>query len=376
MTPRWPPSAVERREPDGLTRMRSLVANLPTALREGFAAGLELARPARGASPIVAVGMGGSAIAADLVRGVVEAETPAMLTVVRSPELPHGLDSRAHVILISYSGDTWETLQAFQTARKIGAHRTVIASGGELAERAAKEDVPVLLVPSGHPPRAAVGHLLGGILGLLDPWFPESNEVRVARISEHVRSRMGSIAHARGPAASIAAKVGDRFPFVYAESSFLALARRWKTQIEENAKRLAAFDEVPEVFHNSIVAWDAIRRTDGTRTAALLLEWSEAPAGLRTRLHYLQKLLAARGARAIPVLLDAEDRLEALIAGVALGDQVSLVLAHRSGVDPYPADAIGRLKASLAAADPNRPQDPTTKRKRPPQLAPSGAEVA
>ena len=352
---------MERGEPDGLTRMRSLVASLPTALREGFSAGLELARPARGASPIVAVGMGGSAIAADLVRGVVEAETPAMVTVVRSPELPHGLDGRAHVILVSYSGDTWETLQAFQTARKIGAHRTVVASGGELAELAAKEDVPVLLVPSGHPPRAAIGHLLGGILGLLDPWFPESNEARIVRIAEHVRSGMGSIARDRGPAASIAAKVGDRFPFVYAESSFLALARRWKTQIEENAKRIAAFDEVPEIFHNSIVAWDAIRRTDARRTAALLLEWSEASEGLRARLRYLERLLSARGARAIRVPLDAEDRLEALIAGVALGDQVSLFLAQRGGVDPYPADAIGRLKSSVAAADPERPRSPGTK---------------
>lgn len=328
--------------------MRALAANLPTAFRDGFASGLELAPPAREASPIVVVGMGGSGIAPDLARGIVEAESPALLRVLRSPELPHGLDRRAHVVLVSYSGDTWETLQAFAAAGRIGARRTAVTSGGALAERAVEEGVPVVTVPSGQPQRTAVGHLLGAILGLLDPWFPESNEARVVRIAERLRSRMGALARPRGPAASLAAKIGDRFPFVYAESSFLALARRWKTQFEENAKRLAAFDEVPELFHNSIVGWDAVARAEANRSTALLLEWSEESPRIRRRLRYLERLLNSRGAGAVRVPLDAEDRLEALVGGIALGDHVSLYLAERRQVDPYTVDAITRLKSAFS----------------------------
>lgn len=327
--------------------MRALAANLPTALKEGFAAGLEIAPPARSASRVLAVGMGGSGIAADLARGVIHAETPAVVTVVRSPELPRGLDSRAHVILISYSGDTWETLDAFEAAGRVGAHRTVVTSGGRLAERAAEEGVAVLPVPSGQPPRAAVGHLLGGILGLLDPWFPESNESRVARISEHLRNRMGTLARSRGPAAGLATKIGDRLPFVYAESSFLALARRWKTQIEENAKRLAVFDEVPELCHNAIVGWDAIRRIDAATYAVVLLEWSGESPYIRQRLLFLERLLNSRGARVMRAPLDSEDRLEALVDGIALGDHMSLFLADHRKVDPLPVEAIGRMKSAL-----------------------------
>ncbi len=348
MTQHRPPNRVAPRVSDGPARMRALAANLPTALREGFAEGLEIAPPARGASPIVAVGMGGSAIAADLARGVIDAETPATLTVVRSPELPRGLDSRAHVILVSYSGDTWETLYAFDAAGRVGAHRTVITSGGQLADRAAEEGVAVLSVPSGQPQRSAVGHLLGGILGLLDPWFPESNESRVARISDHLRNRIGVLARARGPAAALASRVGDRLPFVYAESSFIALARRWKTQVEENAKRLAIFDEVPELFHNAIVGWDAIRRAEAARCAAVLLEWSEESPHIRQRLRYLERVLKARGARVVRVPLEPEDRLEALVYGISLGDHVSLFLADLRKVDPLPVEAITRLKDALA----------------------------
>jgi len=337
--------------------MRALAANLPTALREGFSTGLDLAPPARGASPIVAVGMGGSGIAADLARGVVDAETPAMLSVLRSPELPRGLDARAHVILVSYSGDTWETLRAFEAAGRVGARRTVVSSGGELADRAAEEGVGILLVPSGQPPRSAVGHLFGGILGLLDPWFPESNEDRVSRISERLRGRIGAFAKPKGPAANLAASVGERFPFIYAESSFLALARRWTTQIEENAKRLASFDEAPELFHNALVGWDATGRAEASRTATLLLEWSEQSPPMRERFRYLERLLTARGGKVARVPLESEDRLEALINGIALGDQFSLFLAERRRVDPLPVEAITRLKTAL-------PDSPRSSRRR------------
>ena len=327
--------------------MKALAANLPTALRQGFESGRELAPPATGSPAIVAVGMGGSGIAADLARGVVEAECPVTLSVVRSPDLPHALDRRSHVILLSYSGGTWETLSAYDAAGRVGAHRIVVSSGGRLAEQAVEDGVPILPVPSGMPPRSAVGHLLGGLLGLLDPWFPESNEARVARVADRVRAQIGAFGRSRGPAAVLAERIGERLPFVYAESSFLALARRWKTQIEENAKRLAVFDEVPELLHNAIVGWDACPRSEAARYAVLLLEWSGESPTTRQGVRYLERLVARKGARVVPVPLAADDRLEALVGGIALGDHMSLALAERRGVDPYPFDAITRLKSAL-----------------------------
>ena len=332
---------------DGPIRMRALAANLPTALKDGFESGRELAPPATGSSTIVAVGMGGSGIAAELARGVVESESPVALSVVRSSDLPHAVDRRSHVILVSYSGQTWETLAAYDAAGRVGAHRTVLTSGGQLAERAAEDGVPILPVPSGMPPRSAVGHLLGGILGLLDPWFPESNESRVTRVAERVRAQIGSFVRSRGPAVALARKVGDKLPFVYAESTFVGLARRWKTQVEENAKRLAVFDEVPELLHNAIVGWDACPRAEASRYAVLLLEWPGESPITRKSLRYLERLVARRGARVARVPLASEDRLEALVGGIALGDHVSLALADLRKVDPYPYDAITRLKVAL-----------------------------
>jgi len=328
--------------------MRALAAALPDALLSGYRSGLELARPLPGDDlRIVAVGMGGSGIAADLARGVVDAESRAALSVVRSPDLPRSVDRRAEVLLVSYSGNTWETLAAYDAAGRVGARRTVLTSGGVLLERAEADGVPVLTVPPGLPPRSAVGHLLGGVLGLLDSAFPESLEGRVARAAEVTRSRIREYARDRGPAAALARQVGDRLPFIYAENSFVALARRWKTQVEENAKRLAVFDEVPEAFHNALVGWDAFPRRDAGRQIALLLEWSGESPPVRRSFRYLERLLKSKRVPVARAALASEDRLAALVAGISLGDHFSLFLAERAGVDPYPVDAITRLKSAI-----------------------------
>ncbi|MGA7476663.1 MAG: SIS domain-containing protein [Thermoplasmata archaeon] len=340
---------------DGPARMRALAATLPDALESGYRSGRELARTSAGDSlRFLAVGMGGSAIAADLARGVVDAESRATLSVVRSPDLPRSVDGRTDVLLVSYSGNTWETLAAYDAAGRAGARRTVVTSGGALRERAQSDGVPVLGVPPGLPPRSAVGHLLGGVLGLLDPAFPESLESRVARTAKATRARIREYARKGGPAAVLARQVGERLPFVYAENSFVPLARRWKTQVEENAKRLAVFDEVPELFHNALVGWDALSRAGAGRSIVVLLEWSGESALVRKSFRYLERLLRARAVPVARARLPSDDRLQALVAGIALGDHMSLFLADRGGVDPYPVDAITRLKSSIRTPSPPR----------------------
>jgi glucose/mannose-6-phosphate isomerase len=332
----------------GLATMRALAATLPAALLDGYRHGRELALPAEsGPVDVYAAGMGGSGIAAELARGILETETRIQLIPLRSPSPPPSLSARSRVFLLSYSGNTWETLRAYEAAGRARAFRIVLTSGGALAEAAARDHVPLLPIPSGFPPRAAVGHLFGGLLGVLDPWFPESNEERLRRITDRLPAVLGSYARPRGPADRIAAEVGDRFPFVYAESSFLGLARRWKTQVEENAKRLAAFDEVPELFHNALEGWAAISRADARRYAVLLLEWTGSSPIVRQSFRYLERLLRTKGVTVIRVPLGSDDRLEALVDGLSLGDHVSLFLADRDRIDPLPYDAITRFKETL-----------------------------
>jgi len=335
----------------GPERMRALAASLPTRLRDGFRAGVAIAPSASGKpSSAFLVGMGGSGISSEMSRGLLEAETPLAVALVRSPELPKAVGRDSIVVLVSYSGTTWETLRAYDAAGRARARRVAITSGGTLAERAERDHVPLLTLPPGLPPRAAVGNILGGLLGLLDPWFPESNEGRLERATSRLEAAVASHARANGPAARIAERIGPRIPMVYAESTFLGLARRWKTQVEENAKRLAFMDEIPELLHNALVGWDATSRAEASRFAVVLLEWAEEATLTGRSFSYLDRLVTARGATSVRVPLAPEDRLEAIITGLSLGDHVSLFLADRRRVDPYPVEAIARLKSTLASA--------------------------
>jgi glucose/mannose-6-phosphate isomerase len=173
----------------------------------------------------------------------------------------------------------------------------------------------------------------------------------MARAIDRLATLMPRYARPSGPAAAIVRSIGSRLPVVYAESTFSGLARRWKTQVEENAKRLAMCDEMPELLHNAIVGWDAMPRAEAARFGVILLEWEGAHPLARGSADQLARLLDRRGVTVIRVPLAGEDRFEGILSGIALGDQVSLFLADQRRVDPYPIDAISRLKASLASAE-------------------------
>jgi len=339
------------RTPDGLALMRSLATQLPNQLRDGFTAAGELAQvPPPGARRAVVVGMGGSAIAGDLLRSVTDPELEVALEVTRGPTLPRSVGRETVTILVSYSGGTWETLAAYDDAGRRGAPRFVVTSGGALAQKAEADGTPVLPLPPGLPPRAAVGYILGGLLGLLDPYFPESADERLHRAADRLDALQAEYASPKGAPARLARRIGGRTPVVYADVSLGALARRWSTQVEENAKRLAQFDQFPELFHNAIVGWDAMPGADARRWTVILLEWRGQSPSIAPGVSYLEALLKRRRVPVGRVGFDAEDRLEALLAGVSFGDHLSLALAASAGVDPYPIHAITRLKRAVERA--------------------------
>jgi glucose/mannose-6-phosphate isomerase len=330
-------------------RMRSLAVEFPTHLKDGFRLGREAdAHLPRDVRNGVVAGMGGSAIAADLARVVTDPETNLILNVSRGPTLPHGAGKNALVLLTSYSGNTWETLAAYDSARRQGATRVVMTSGGTLAERAERDGVPHVILPPGLPPRSAVGYMLGGLLGVLDPCFPESNEKRIDGIARSLTEKQGEYSGKRGAPAVLASRIGKRIPQFYGDATLAALARRWKTQVEENAKRLAHFDQFPELLHNAIVAWDAMPTAEARRWAVIALEGATLDPSTSAGMAHLGRLLIRRGVVADRIVFRSEDRLHALLDGVSYGDHFSLHLAALGPVDPYEVEAIVRLKAAVA----------------------------
>ncbi len=341
-------------------QMLRAVASLPEQIEAAWRLKPSLIWPARDSFPVDAVvlaGMGGSAIAGDLAAAATAQHLARPMTVVRDYALPGWVNAQTLVIASSFSGNTEETLCAFEAALRASARVVVITSGGQLAERAQAEGLPVIWLPPQGTPRAAVGASLAAVLHVLygaglvpDP----STSLRGATwLMRELVSRCGPDVPGGGVAGELAAQLVGKVVIVYAPEYLAAAARRWKTQLNENAKSYAGWDTLPELNHNTIVGYahppalpaqSHIVVLTGPFTSDRLRQRIQATVDLLSQAHFECTLLAAPG----------DDALAEALWHVQFADLVSVYLAYQYGVDPTPVPAIQRLKAQLAAstADP------------------------
>ena len=219
---------------------------------------------------LVVCGMGGSAIGGDLAAAALGDRATRPITTVRGYALESWTGPDSLVLCASYSGDTEETLACFEAAGAAGARRVALTTGGELAEAARAEGVPVIGVPAGHA--AARGRRLH-----------DRRRARVRRRlrrgaraalgDRHRRRAAGEPGRASGARTPRTARRRRRsrwscdgtVPVVHGAGPTAALARRWKTQINENAKAAAFWSELPEANHNEICGWERGRERGAAR---------------------------------------------------------------------------------------------------------------
>jgi glucose/mannose-6-phosphate isomerase len=295
---------------------------------------------------LVVCGMGGSAIGGDLAAVALGNRLSRPLVTERGYELPSCMEPDRVVLCSSYSGDTEETLAAYEAAEALGARRIVATSGGELARAARRDGVPVVGLPGGLQPRAAVAYL-----------FTTAAEVAaLSGTAPGIRTEIdSSAAHLREAqprllerSAALAEQLQGSIPVVYGADLTVPVARRWKTQINENAKLPAFTAELPEADHNEIEGWDGAG--DAGRMSAVLLEDRDQHPRVRQRFELTAMLIEPGAASVSRLETEGHSRTERLLWAVMLGDLVSLQLAARRGVDPTPVATMDRLKEELGHA--------------------------
>ena len=287
-------------------------------------------------------GMGGSAIGGDLAAAALGDRLTRPLLTVRGYELPSWATPEWTVLCSSYSGNTEETLACFAAAEALGARRIVASTGGELVERAREAGVPVVGLPGIFQPRAAVAYMfvvaaevaaLAGV-GAADP-HRDRRRRRLPRASSARRCRRS--------AAEIADRLGDGRRSIYGADLTAPVARRWKTQINENAKLPAFFSELPEADHNEICGWAGRRRRAVRRRLPRRLRPAPARAPpLRADRRGDRRRAAPRWCGSRP---RARPGSRACSGRRCWATSSRWSWPQRAGVDPLPVEAIERLKA-------------------------------
>jgi glucose/mannose-6-phosphate isomerase len=269
------------------------------------------------------------------------------MRVVRGYDLVPWMAGDALVLCSSYSGNTEETLACFQAAGELGAPRVVVTTGGELATLAREAGVPVIGVPSGMQPRAAVVYMTIATLhcavaaGVCEPLVGEIEGA--GRLLERLAAEWGPDAADDSPAKSLARELNGSVPVVYGAGSTAAVASRWKTQVNENAMQPAFHAALPEANHNDICAWE--RADEFTRFSAVLLDDENLHPQLRRRIELTAEVVGDHGHVVESV---GESALDRVLSLVFLGDLVSVYMAVLAGVDPTPVDVLERFKGELA----------------------------
>jgi glucose/mannose-6-phosphate isomerase len=258
------------------------------------------------------------------------------------------------VFVVSYSGNTEETLSAYSDARKKDCQIVAVTSGGKLAELARRDNVPVIQVPGGQPPRTALGYLLIPVLSAcqrlgLIPAQPF--EQAFAVLEKCVLAWGIDAPYETNPTKQLAQALFGKLGVLYGLGGWQGVvAGRWKAQINENAKNHAFAHAFPELNHNEILGWMKCELQNVRSWAIVLLSDGSESAKLKARARISFELIGDK-AEVYEAKAEGVSLLERMLSLTFYGDWASIYLAALNGIDPENIDWLNYLKGELAKVE-------------------------
>jgi glucose/mannose-6-phosphate isomerase len=346
------PDIYERLDPSG---MRKLLRRFPHLCREGWRVGRDTALPPdlRKAQRVLVAGVGGSAIAGEMLGALLNARGGLPVTVWRDYGLPPGVGTDTLVVVCSYSGQTAEALASFEAAVERGLPTLAITGGGTLRETAIARKLPIIPVDVKSQPRATVGYSICALLGLLQTAGLVGDQT--AAMSEALEELLALVndldenaAQADNPAKGLAQEIRGKVPVICGGGFLAPVARRWKTQLNENAKAWAFFEVLPEAGHNAVAGINFPPGSDDN-LYVVLLHSSLLPAAIVKGLAVVAELLDRTGVEHKTVSGRGKSDLAQQLTASLYGDYVSYYLALLYETDPTLVANIEYMKARLRA---------------------------
>ncbi len=343
--------AYSRFDPSG---MRTFLHQFPVECRRAWQRVSRFRLPAAyaGVDRVLIAGMGGSAAAGDIVRHLAATETKVPIWVHRDYGLPSFVGKDTLVIFSSYSGNTEETLSAFAASLSTPARKLVITTGGRLGYLAEQQGIPVLLMDYQSPPRAAFPHSFTSLLGILvrlgllpdrsSDW--QKTLLILDRLSAELIETTPLVSNR---AKQLATRMQGSLAVIYGAELLSGVARRWKTQLNENSKTWAFCELFPEINHNAAVGYELPSWAKEKVFVVLLCSPSLHPRNI-LRYEATAELLTRAGINCEMVNPQGESSLAQVMSLVLLGDYLSFYLAILNRTDPTPIDSIDFVKSYLA----------------------------
>ena len=301
-------------------------------------------------SNIVYAGMGGSALAALLSK--TWPGYPLPFEVIRQYHIPKYVSPNTLFIVSSYSGNTEEELTTIAEAEKTGATIVVMASGGRLYDIARRKGFPLMEIPDVHQPRFAVFSdfkALCTILmaaGLLDEAETQAELAKAAEfLKDAVKQWLPTVPMDKNPAKKLAFELAGNSIAIYGGPLMAPAAYKFKIDINENAKNVAWWNELPEFDHNELIGWSS-HPIEKPYAIVNLISKLEHPR-VKKRFEVAEKLLSGRRPMANNVEVQGDSLLSQLLWAVNFADFTSIYLALLNNQNPTPVDLVEKFKTEL-----------------------------
>ena len=288
---------------------------------------------------VIITGMGGSAIAGDVLKTYLADITNMRIEVNKKYELPKWADENTLVIVSSYSGNTEETVSAYRDAIRKKCHVLCIATGGKLKELFKKNNQPILLLPKGLQPRNAICYSFFTMLKVLE------NSGFIPKQTDYIKETIKALKKPmlERAAKDLAKSLVGKVPIIYASERLNVVAYRWKSELNENAKIHAFSNTMPEFNHNELVGY--------TKKLAdfhvIFLKDQDDIKQIKKRIKINKSLIKKAGVPVTEIGISGPDRMTRLFSAIFMGDMTSYYLALEYGFDPAPVEIIENLKVML-----------------------------
>ncbi len=323
------------------TDIHQMLSNTPKYIKEGqMLADKMLIQMASQLHHITFVGMGGSMHSGFLLKTYLgNIGCKKQINNVRDYTIPSYISKNGFLFVISYSGDTAETLKAYKQAYKDEYKMLVLTSGGKLKEYAEKNGTLLILLPKVYQPRYSVYHMFGVILQLLqNSEIIEKHQDTIAEtiqvLHKHVLEEIGK---------HVAEKIHGKIPIIYTTPKLGSVGQRWKICFNENVKIHAFYNEIPELNHNELNAYV----TKQGNFHIIFLVDEEEQKWHQQRISATKQIVREYGYTTTEILVKGPSYLARLLSAVSIGDWTSYYYAQKLGVDPEKIEVIEKFKSMV-----------------------------
>src|SRR6056297_4763 len=286
---------------------------------------------------VVIAGMGGSAFTGDVIQSLVGDEIE--IKVNKDYTLPTHISSKTLVFVISYSGNTEETLNVAKEAKEKGCKIVGISSDGKIEKWCSENDIPFVKVPSGVQPRCALGYLSIPVLKILEKSDLVSN-IRIKKMTEELYKKKEEIEKKGKKIADI---LFNKIPLIYSSQKLNCLSYGWKTRLNENSKIHAFAHQFPELNHNELVGYTNLIGDFYT----IIIKDKEDFNRTKKRYDITKEVIEDYDSDCKVIETKGSNLISRIFQTLYLGDWASYYLALKYDVDPEPVDIVEKFKKKL-----------------------------